>query len=215
MNTRSNATTVLCYGDSNTWGQKPSETGRYAADIRWTGMLQNVLGDSFYIIEEGLSSRTTNLEYEKKPGRNGKVYLRPCIESHSPLDAVIIMLGTNDLKTVYNRTAKEIAAALEVLVDDVKIIARDKNKSIPKIILVSPIHIDSSATRFAELYTGSYDERSMTESYALASKIERIAVDNGCLFVDAAEVAKPGADGLHMDVESNKLLAERLAQIIV
>lgn len=214
MNTRSDAKTVLCYGDSNTWGQKPDKTGRYEADIRWTGVLQGTLGDDYYIIEEGLSSRTTDLEYEKKPGRNGRTYLSPCIESHNPLDMVIIMLGTNDFKTVYNRTASEVAAALGKLGGDVKRLAYDKNKLVPKIILVSPILIDSNAPRFAEFYTGYYDERSMQESKKLAAEVEHIAKDTGCAFVDAATVAKPGEDGIHFSPDSGKLLAELLAQSI-
>ena len=70
MTTNPNAVTILCYGDSNTWGQKPDKSGRYPADTRWTGRLQNQLGDGFAIIEEGLGSRTTDLEYAKKPGRS-------------------------------------------------------------------------------------------------------------------------------------------------
>ncbi len=71
MNTNPNAISILCYGDSNTYGQRPDGTkGRYAADVRWTGQLQSLVGDGYCVIEEGLTSRTTNLEYAKKPGRN-------------------------------------------------------------------------------------------------------------------------------------------------
>lgn len=214
MNTRSDAITILCYGDSNTWGQKPDKTGRYTADMRWTGILQKTLGDDYYIIEEGLSSRTTDLEYGKKPGRNGRTYLSPCIESHNPLDVVMIMLGTNDFKTIYNRTANEVADALAKLVEDVNSLAYDKNNTAPKIILVSPILIDSNASRFAEFYTGSYDERSMQESKKLAAEVERTAKDTGCTFVDAATVAKPGEDGIHFSSDSSEPLAELLTQTI-
>jgi len=68
MNTNPNAKTILCYGDSNTWGQKPDKSSRYLVDVRWTGLLQKTLGDSYYVIEEGLSSRTTDLDYNHKPG---------------------------------------------------------------------------------------------------------------------------------------------------
>src|SRR5476651_2205463 len=103
MTTNPNAITVLCYGDSNTWGQKPDKSGRYPADIRWTGRLQQLLGNGYYIIEEGLGSRTTDLDYDKKSGRNGKIYLIPCLESHNPIDVVVLMLGTNDLKIEFDR----------------------------------------------------------------------------------------------------------------
>lgn len=100
MNTTPHATTILCYGASNTYGQKPDRSGRYAANERWTGILQNALGSTFYIIEEGLNGRTTDLEHPNptKPNRNGLTYFKACLESHMPLSAIIVMLGTNDRK---------------------------------------------------------------------------------------------------------------------
>ena len=64
MNTNPQATKILCYGDSNTYGQKPDKTGRYEANFRWTGVLQDLLGNSYYVVEEGLGSRTTDLNYD-------------------------------------------------------------------------------------------------------------------------------------------------------
>lgn len=207
MNTNPNAIKVLCYGDSNTWGQKPDKTGRYVADVRWTGRLQNMLGDGYYVVEEGLGSRTTNLDYDKKPGRNGKTYLQPCLHSHSPVDIVVIMLGTNDLKIEYSRNAQDIANALESLLDDVKTYAEDRAGDNPKVILVSPILIDSDAPRFAEFYTGYYDERAMKESRNLAVAISELADRHECTFVDAAEVSHPGDDGIHFSEDSQEPLA--------
>ena len=62
MNTNPNAINILCFGDSNTYGQKPDKTGRYEANVRWTGVLQQLLGDGYYVIEEGLGSRTTDAD---------------------------------------------------------------------------------------------------------------------------------------------------------
>ena len=120
MNTLPATIKVLCYGDSNTHGQKPDKSGRYPSNERWTGLLQDALGDSYYVIEEGLGSRTTDLDYNKKSGRNGRTYLMPCLSSHGPLDIVIIMLGSNDLKTEYGRNAPDIANALQGLIADVR-----------------------------------------------------------------------------------------------
>ena len=171
MNTNPKATTVLCYGDSNTWCQKPDKSGRYPADVRWTGKLQELLGPDFYIIEEGLCSRTTDLEYGRRPGRNGKTYLEPCLDSHNPLDVVIIMLGTNDLKSDFGRAAAEIADALHGLVLVVQERAKTITGEIPKIILVSPILVDATAPHFIEYYSGSYDQTAVTKSYELAAAI--------------------------------------------
>ncbi len=55
--------TILCYGDSNTWGYKPDSNVlipvRYLYEIRWTGVLRSTLGDKYVVVEEGLNSRTT------------------------------------------------------------------------------------------------------------------------------------------------------------
>lgn len=214
MNTNASAIKVLCYGDSNTWGQKPDKTGRYEANVRWTGLLQDLLGTDYYVVEEGLGSRTTDLEYDRKPGRNGKTYLVPCVASHIPVDIVTIMLGTNDLKIEYSRSAEGIATAIKGLVDDVRTYGLDKNGKAPKIILISPILVDDKAPRFTEFYTGYYDSRSMQESLKLAEAIEKIAEANDCTFLNAADVAHSGEDGIHFSEDSNKPLAEIIATAI-
>ena len=78
--------TVLCYGDSNTWGYAPATRRRYAPDVRWTGVLADRLGGGYRVIEEGLNGRTTRWDDPIELGRNGLTYLRPCVESHNPID---------------------------------------------------------------------------------------------------------------------------------
>jgi len=102
---------VLCYGDSNTWGYDPATRRRFAPDFRWTGVLANRLGPDHLVIEEGLNGRTTRWDDPIEPGRNGLALLRPCLDTHEPLDLVIVMLGTNDLKRRFNVTASDIARA--------------------------------------------------------------------------------------------------------
>lgn len=214
MNTNPHAIKVLCYGDSNTYGQKPDKTSRYEANVRWTGILQELLGDDYSIIEEGLGSRTTDLDYDRKPGRNGKTYLAPCLHSHDPIDVVVIMLGTNDLKIEYRRSAEDIANALGGLVDDVRTYGETKTGQKPKIILVSPIEIDDQAPRFYEFYTGYYDAEAMAESKKLPEAIKKVADEKGVLFLDAATVSKPGEDGIHFSEESERPLAELITRAI-
>lgn len=213
MNTNPNATKVLCFGDSNTWGQKPDRSGRYPADVRWTGVLQQKLGDQYYVIEEGLGGRTTDLDY-KKPGRNGRNYFAPCLVSHSPLDVVVMMLGTNDLKIEYRRSASDIASAIEKMIGDVAEFAQNKQGYTPQIVLVSPIEINAHASRFDEFYTGIYDEIAMQESKILADTIEKVVDKNNCRFVNAAMVAHPGEDGIHMSEDSEEPLADLLCKIL-
>lgn len=215
MNVNPDATVVLCYGDSNTFGQRADIKGkRWPADVRWTGQLQQQLGDDYYVIEEGLPSRTTDLDYDKKPGRNGKEYLAPCIGSHNPIDVVVLMLGTNDLKITFARSAEQIADALEGLASDVFQYARNKEGGKPKVVLVSPIHIDEQASAFVSSPTPHYDHTSAVKAKQLAAAIQTIAERQGCTFVDAAEVAKPGEDGIHFAKESHHLFSQRLLAVI-
>ncbi|HNG97384.1 MAG TPA: GDSL-type esterase/lipase family protein, partial [Candidatus Absconditabacterales bacterium] len=95
---------VLCFGDSNTWGYTSgTDHHRLPSTKRWTGILQSILGESFEIIEEGLNSRTISNQDPRpgKEGRNADIYLSPCLDSHDPIDIVILLLGTNELKGIY------------------------------------------------------------------------------------------------------------------
>lgn len=211
MNTNPNAISVLCYGDSNTYGRRSDGTkGRYAANVRWTGQLQNLLGGDYYVIEEGLSSRTTNLEYAKKPGRNGKTYLVACLQSHNPIDLVILMLGTNDTKTEFGRSADDIAAAIDGLINDIKEYAQNKQGESPRIILLSPILIDNTKPLFKQLYAENYDQESVEKSNTLAKALKPIADKHDISFADTSTVAAAGEDGIHFNEESHGALTKLL-----
>lgn len=131
--------TILCYGDSNTYGLKSDLVSRYPRNVRWTGILQEKLGSEYYVIEEGLGGRTTVWDDPVEDYKNGKKYLLPCLDSHKPLDLVIIMLGTNDLKSRFSVTPFDIGASMENLVKT--IIKSDAGVDFqpPKILLVTPV----------------------------------------------------------------------------
>ena len=95
---------ILCYGDSNTFGSIPKENKRYSINERWTGRLQNILGNDYRIIEEGLGGRTTVFDDPFEPGRNGIAYIEIALETHKPLDLIILALGTNDVKAHFSAT---------------------------------------------------------------------------------------------------------------
>lgn len=218
MNTSPSAITIICYGDSNTHGMKPDRNGRYSADERWAGVMQKQLGDNYYVIEEGLGGRTTDLPHHNpaKANRNGLDYFKPCIDSHMPLDIVIIMLGTNDLKTIYNRSAEDVAQALKQYPKYIKNYCANGNTKMPRIILVSPAYMDETASEFySSMPTqGIYDEVSAQKSHDLAAAIEVVAKEAGCEFLDAGPITKTGQDGCHLDLESHMKLGQELANLI-
>lgn len=214
MNINPAALTVLCFGDSNTFGQPADGRGRLSADVRWTGQLQRLLGSGYAIIEEGLGGRTTDLNDPDRDDRNGRLYFQPCLRSHSPLDTVIIMLGNNDLKTKFGREPDAVGNALKGYLDDVERTAWTRTGGVPAVLLVSPIHLDAGQPAFAE-QGSEYDSDSVRKSRELSDSIERVAEHRGALFVDAAAVAHPGIDGVHLSRDSHERLSRLIARTLV
>lgn len=201
--------TILCFGDSNTWGDSPEGGPRFGHDVRWPRVLQKLLGKDYYVVEEGLCGRTTDLDDKDSHIRNGLNYLPACVKSHSPIDFFVVMLGSNDLKDRFNRSAKEIAIAVRGLVD----VARD-NADSPnmKIIILSPSPIDPTQSRYS-MYSEDFKD-GIGKSHELAAELEKIATAKSAIFLDIARFAKVGSDGLHLSADSHKALAEELSKII-
>ena len=206
MNTKLDAIRILCYGNSNTWGDPPGGNFRYPPGIRWTGQLQQKLGGRFEIIEEGLCGRTTVLDDPKEEGRNGKTYLTPCLRTHNPIDLVILMLGTNDLKERFNLSAKEIATNIEELILIIKKFGVRKENKQSKIILISPALVNEHVSSPPEGMKGAEEK-----SKQLARYYKEVANKHGCKFIDIAQYVQPSKiDGCHLDKEAHKKIAEVL-----
>ncbi|WP_303861465.1 SGNH/GDSL hydrolase family protein [Alkalibaculum bacchi] len=207
---------ILCYGDSNTFGFTPLTGRRYSKKERWTGILQQLLGPDNKIIEEGLCGRTTVFDDPFDSNRNGRKMLIPSMQSHDPLDLIIIMLGSNDMKKIFNIGPSEIARGAGALAQIAIDWTREKsNTNTPvKILLVSPIHINKTivVSPFGEEF--GYLE-SFEKSLQLAPQFQMIAEELGVEFMDAALSAKPSEeDGLHLTKEGHKNLANAFAKKI-
>ena len=111
---------ILMFGDSNTWGLIPGTKNRYPWGVRWTSIVQNTFSDD-RIIEDGLCGRTTIFEDTLRPFRKGADTLRLSLESNYPLDAAVIMLGTNDCKKVFNASEFIIGKGLEICLDELEV----------------------------------------------------------------------------------------------
>jgi lysophospholipase L1-like esterase len=220
------ATRILCFGDSNTYGTCRREPGvagtvspdpdyvRLDADRRWPGVLQRVLGGDHEVIEEALNGRTTDLDEAGRPGLDGRSYFVPCLLSHRPLDVVVVMLGGNDLKPGFGRTPAEIAEALGRYVDDVAAYATDRRGGVPLTVLVGPTQVDVTAPAYRDLVGDHPDPQHAARAQQLAEEIRGVARRRGVLYVDAARVAGPGADGIHLDQPSHARLGELLAMTV-
>ena len=209
----SNVKTVLCYGDSNTYGYDPKTGGRYPGNERWTGILRNLLGPGYRVIEEGCNGRTTVIDDPEEPWKNGKSYIKACLNTHKPVDIAILMLGTNDLKRVYKASPRDIAEGAGELASVIKDFCKEKQDHVPEIILVSPPHIGEGIED--SFFSASFDYDAVERSKALAKEYEKQAEKQRCIFFDAASVAKASdLDCLHLDGGSHRALAGALSKII-
>jgi lysophospholipase L1-like esterase len=201
--------TIVCFGDSNTHGANPDRSGRHPREVRWPRVMAKILGDGYEVIEEGLNGRCTVWDTPIEPGRNGLTYLEPCLLSHAPVELVIIMLGTNDLKTIYGKTAPDIACGAARLVDTAKRTLTGPDETPPRVLLVSPVPI-GEITRHSEMW--GFGE-GYEKSRQLARLYEVVAEDHGAGFFDAGSVAQTHPDdGIHLDAKACAALGKAMAE---
>ena len=201
---------ILCFGDSNTYGLIPQINGRYSWDERWTGILNSKLGlDNYRIIEDGLCGRTTIFEDPLRDNRNGAKLLPAVLETNSDTDLIILMLGTNDCKTVYGATAEIIGKGIERLINIIK-----QYSITSKILLVSPIHFGKKV--WHNEYDPEFSPNSIVVNKGLANVYENIANKEKILFLDASIYAQPSnEDQEHLNAEGHKALAEAIYNKLV
>jgi lysophospholipase L1-like esterase len=210
---------IVAYGDSLTYGWVPNPnppSTRYGPEERWPGVLQKELGNNYQVIEEGLDGRTTDAVDPGSPisgaQLDGSSYLPACLASHLPVDLVIIMLGTNDLKPVFNRTPLRIAIGAARLIDLVNTLNGGVGTAYknPKVLLICPAPLSPEIEKgpvFAEMFKGGLEKsRQLPELY------EAVAKMGGAEFLNAGSVVSTdGVDGLHLTAESERKLGVAVA----
>jgi lysophospholipase L1-like esterase len=202
---------VLCYGDSNTWGcipiEKPTAAPRrFERPLRWPGVLARELGDEYWIVEEGLNGRTTIWDDELEPHRNGRDLLAPALLTHQPLDVVIVMLGTNDLKRRIGVSAPEIAEGAGALADIVSSSDCGPDGRPPEVLVVCPPPVGR-----LELFADDFDGAA-GKSPELARCFDAMARARSIPFFDAgAVVSSSDVDGIHLDEPAHARLGVALA----
>ena len=198
---------VLCFGDSNTWGYSPKSRDRFARKTRWPGVLQAALGDGFSVVEEGLGGRTTVWDDPIEGDKNGRRQLPALLESHKPLDLVVLMLGTNDLKRRFSAPASDIAAGVERLIGIILASSSGGTGKAPKIFVIAPPPL-GKLSDLAEMFEGG------TEKSRLLGKLYRqVAAEYGCAFLDAGSVIHSSdLDGIHFEEKEHRALGEAVAR---
>lgn len=204
--------TVLCYGDSLTWGANAETGARHAYEDRWPSVLQKGLGHGVRVIPEGLNGRTTVYDdHTADCDRNGARVLPTILHTHAPVDLVIVMLGTNDLKPVFANNSVIVGHGVKRLVEIVRHHAWQVETEGPEILIVSPPALsETDHALLGPMFAGR-----IAESQNLASVYRDLADELGCGFFDAGSVARTTpVDGVHMDAENTRAVGRGLEPIV-
>lgn len=206
---------IVCFGDSNTYGYNAKTIARFTEEERWTCLLAKHLGGGYHVAEEGLEGRTACLEDPLFEGLCGLRYLYPCLMTHKPVDLLLVMLGTNDVKQRFACTPENVAKGMERLIQkamDSKIAFRD---GVPNILLITPPAIEP-AYRETTIY-GEMGDGCDEKSRALAPLYEQIAKNVGCHYLDAGQIPGVGMnpyDFMHLSKQAHSAFASHLAEMI-
>lgn len=206
-------TTILCYGDSNTWGYMPKTEGpeitadnRYPWGVRWTSRLQMALGHDYRVAENGVNGRTTMFDCPMAEYRNGLKDIDVCIQAQHPVDLVIIMLGTNDVKDFFGMGPAIIAKGAGRLIERVRMGGYGPGGKDPEILLVSPIRLHPAAA--TQWLKDEFGPSALEKDAQLGRYMRAMAEKSKVHFLDAGEhITADPADGIHMNEEGHAKLA--------
>ncbi|MEO0989887.1 MAG: SGNH/GDSL hydrolase family protein [Pseudomonadota bacterium] len=205
---------VLAYGDSNTHGTVPMadhhDRRRFDKGVRWPGVMASALGTAWDVIEEGHPGRTTvHDDPVEGAHKNGLSFLPVALETHRPLDLVIVMLGTNDLKARFAVEPFDIARSCDRLVGLVQGSDAGPGHAAPGVLLVAPFPIEETGTLAAPFKGGA------SKSRDLAAHMASVAHHRGVGFMDAGQhVSADPLDGIHLSADSHKALGAAVAEAV-
>ena len=188
---------ILCFGDSNTYGYSP-DGQRYAEDSIWPGIMGNLLGDRFEVIADGKNGRTIAFDDPYMEGCNGMRDIEASLEANAPLDLVVLMLGTNDLKKYFDATPAQIAENLKAMCELIQ------QKTEAKILIASPMLLGDEI-EFSPTLSLEFGRAQIDYSFDFAPQFSKVAKEVGAGFIDLAVVAmSSGADCLHLMPEEHQ-----------
>lgn len=204
---------IVCYGDSNTWGYVAETDGRLEDDDRWAQVLAGTLGDGCTVVEEGLCGRTTVFDDPLNEGLNGMAHLYTCLMSHSLIDLLILMLGTNDTKERFSATPKNIADGIVRLVEKARTAPVWRGGDKP-ILVIAPVIIGEGCRQSS--VAGEMGWTCVEKSRELPALFERCAALNDCAFLDCnAFCTVNPIDFMHLDRDSHRRLGRAVAEKVL
>lgn len=221
--------TILCYGDSNTYGYEPVTGVRYPEEIRWPCRLKKLLeeeapGENWRVVEEGCNGRTCSVTPPDEEWKDGRPYLKACLNSHKPIDWVVLMLGSNDMKAMFKASPEQIAAGIRGMLQTIAEFLDEKQGYVPNVLLISPPLVGEGIG--SSVFNDRFDSGAIEKSTKLAALYEaeaeafaKAGAQAGskwrCVFLNAAEIVEPSeADSLHLMPEAHEALARAVTEVL-
>lgn len=205
---------ILVYSDSLSWGSIPMTRQRLPFDQRWPGVLEITLcasGKNVRVIEDCLNGRRTVWDDPYKPGRNGLLGLAQRIEMNSPLELVILMLGTNDFQSMHEHNSWHASQGIAALVTTIRTAPIEPEMAIPKILVVTPPAIQTPKGPIAPKFEGAG-----RKCIGLADAYQKVCEELECHFFDAGRITTSSTvDGVHLDVEQHLALGHALSKVTI
>ena len=213
---------ILVFGDSNSWGYTDEDEGkRYYK--RWPVELSNHLANARLncsVKEDSLPGRTTNVnDMVDGSHLNGASVFKSCLLSHSPLDFIIIMLGTNDLKRRFNRSSNEVAEGVKELIDIAKQTFSGKgtwhDKNLSEIVVICPPVLRKLSNNlkwpnYVE-WEGAFDK-----SKKLFDSIKRVNKEKKINLIDSNQyIESSNLDPIHWSKKTHKTFGKKIANLII
>lgn len=202
--------TILCFGDSLTWGYDAEGPGRHAYDDRWPSVVAAAFQGRARVVAEGLNGRTTAYDDHLAPAdRNGARLLPTLLATHEPVDVLVIALGTNDLKRhTGGGGAHQAIAGVRRLIEIARTFRSGFAFPAPEIVLVSPpALVETGDIDFRELFG-----HALAESNRFKDAYSRVADAENCIHVAASDHCTATAlDGVHLDAGNTRALGRAVA----
>lgn len=203
---------ILVYSDSLSWGIVPTTRKRLHFEQRWPGVMEMYLcssGQKVRVVEDCLNGRRTVWDDPFKPGRNGLVGLAQRIEIHSPLELVVLMLGTNDFQSMHEYNAWHSSQGISALVSTIRTAPIEPGMPVPQILVVAPPAIRTPKGPIAPKFAGGE-----TKCVGLSAAYRLVCEEVGCHFFDAGGViTSSNVDGVHLDLEQHFVLGNAVAEV--
>ena len=193
--------TVLCFGDSHTYGFDPHHFSRYLNP--WPQILQSLL-PACKIYIEGLNGRSIQFDDPMIKGKNGMHALPKILKKHPNMDMIIVMLGTNDLRKVFQASIDDICNGMERMLTYIKEVQPNAT-----ILLIAPPPLRKEVPY--SMWKCDFDDTCYQASLQLSKRYEDLAKTCACLYLDAGKYVEASPyDCVHMSEASHEVFAHVL-----